>query len=74
MLVHHFENWNINMDWHICTQKHDIFKTIVRVIAVNCLISWCKQRSKLLHSANNLTDECIENVNRIKKQREARIN
>lgn len=48
VLLQHFDNWTVNMDWHECIEHHDIFQTIVRVISVNTLILWCDEKNKLI--------------------------
>ncbi|TGZ50610.1 Uncharacterized protein DBV15_11885, partial [Temnothorax longispinosus] len=65
---------NINVDWHKCMEHHNnIFKTIVRAIAVNILTWWCKQKNNLIHSANDDFSDLlhVENIKKIRKEREA---
>lgn len=71
VLVQHFQDWCISMNWHECTEHHNnIFITIVRVIARKTLVWWCKKRNKL----NATTDENIQlytqDIVQIKKARE----
>ncbi|XP_011874883.1 PREDICTED: uncharacterized protein LOC105565911 [Vollenhovia emeryi] len=55
-LLQYFDNWNIDLSWHRCTDHHnDIFKTMVRVIAVKVLTWWCTRK-------NILIDNEVENT------------
>lgn len=72
VLLQHFDDWNINMNWHYCLDHHhSMFKTMVRVISIKCLTWWCNQKNKLIHSASDkLSDvDLIEDMNNIREHR-----
>ncbi|XP_067203799.1 uncharacterized protein [Linepithema humile] len=59
VIIKHFEEWNINLDWHECIEHHNsIFKIIVRVIAIKTLVWWCKKKNCLISDINNLNIYC----------------
>lgn len=54
VIIKHFENWTVNLDWHNCVEhRNNIFNIIVRVIAIKTLICWCQKKNCLLNCNNN---------------------
>lgn len=73
MLLQHFENWTINMDWHECIEhRTNMFITMVCVIAVKILKWWCNKTNKSMRNAgdDNIYFLSCKEMNDIKKARE----
>lgn len=74
VLIAHFDNWVININWHECIEHHDnIFQVAVRVICIKTLTWWCLKQNTLINCASDdLNDDllCIEDIMRIRKERE----
>jgi len=49
VLLEHFENWNVDINWHECMEHHcNIFKVTVRILTIKTLIWWCKKKNTLI--------------------------
>ncbi|KYN13275.1 hypothetical protein ALC57_14538, partial [Trachymyrmex cornetzi] len=49
MLLQHFKNWNINMNWYECIEHHvDIFNIIVRINAIKTIVCWSEKKNALI--------------------------
>lgn len=74
VLLQHFENWSINMDWHECeAHRANMFMTMVRVIAVKVLVWWCTKKNISIRKAKDDTNIdllCYKDILQIKKARE----
>lgn len=75
ILLQFFENWNVNMDWHECTEhRDDMFPIMIRVIAAKALTWWCEKKNSLVRDANEdmlrCDLDCAQNVIKIKRMRE----
>jgi len=54
VIIKHFEEWNVNLDWHECIEhRNKIFKIIVRVVAIKTLVCWCKKKNCLILDISN---------------------
>jgi len=75
IILQHFQNWNINMNWHDCINHHvDIFNIIVHVIAVKTIVCWCEKRNALINNNNvdnnNLEHDIVKDIFEMKRMRE----
>lgn len=72
VILQHFEEWLVNIDWHKCAVHHDdIFNVILRVIVHKTLIWWCKKINISFYATDNIDYNlsCIEDIKKIKKAR-----
>lgn len=54
VILKHFEDWNVNLNWYECVQHRDnILNIVVRIIAIKTLVWWCKKKNCLLLNNNN---------------------
>jgi len=74
IILQHFKNWNINMNWHECIEHHvDIFNIIVHVIAVKTIVCWCEKKNALINNNNidnNLQYDMVKDMFELKRMRE----
>jgi len=71
VLLEHFENWNVDINWHECMEHHcNIFKVTVRIISIKTLIWWCKKKNTLILNNDLNAELCVKDIMEIKKARE----